>query len=83
MLWNRVYGVPKTWRNLLCRSVWDRHPGGFGSVPGNKILDGDGTAGLFVYIVPFLISTVVGSILPFADYDSGKGGAMKLLKVAG
>ena len=89
VLWNRVYGVPKTWRNLLCRSVWDRHPGGFGSVPGSKILDGDGTGRivcLYRAVFDFYGSRQHSCL--FADYDSGKrrrnetaeGGRIELLK---
>ena len=45
---------------------------------------GSAPAGLFIYVVPFLISTVAGSILAFILVTIlEKGGAMKLLKVAG
>lgn len=40
--------------------------GGLAAYPVAKLLMGVEPAGLFVYIVPFLISTVAGSILAFA-----------------
>ena len=58
--------------------------GALAAYPAAKFLMGMEPAGLFVYIVPFLISTVVGSILAFLLITIlEKGGAMKLLKVAG
>ena len=39
--------------------------GGLAAYPVAKLLMGLEPAGMFVYIVPFLISTVVGSILAF------------------
>lgn len=58
--------------------------GDLAAYPAAKFLMGMEPAGLFVYIVPFLISTVVGSILAFLLITIlEKGGAMKLLKVAG
>ena len=70
---------------LLCRSVWDRHPGGFGSVPGSKILDWGWNRPdcLSISCRSDFYGSRQYSCL-FADYDSGKkGGAMKHLKVAG
>lgn len=40
--------------------------GGIAAYPVAKLLMGAEPAGLFVYVVPFLISTVAGSILAFA-----------------
>lgn len=40
--------------------------GGLAAYPVAKLLMGAEPAGLFVYVVPFLISTVAGSILAFA-----------------
>ena len=40
--------------------------GGIAAYPVAKLLMGLEPVGLFVYIVPFLVSTVVGSILAFA-----------------
>lgn len=40
--------------------------GGMAAYPAAKFLMGTEPAGLFVYVVPFLVSTVVGSILAFA-----------------
>ena len=39
--------------------------GGIAAYPAAKFLMGAQPAGLFVYVVPFLVSTVVGSILAF------------------
>ena len=39
--------------------------GGIAAYPAAKFLMGAEPAGLFVYVVPFLVSTVVGSILAF------------------
>ena len=40
--------------------------GGIAAYPVAKLLMGQKPAGLFIYVVPFLISTVVGSLLAFA-----------------
>lgn len=40
--------------------------GGMAAYPAAKFLMGTEPAGLFIYVVPFLVSTVVGSILAFA-----------------
>lgn len=40
--------------------------GGIAAYPVAKLLMGQKPAGLFIYVVPFLVSTVVGSLLAFA-----------------
>lgn len=58
--------------------------GALAAYPAAKFLMGMEPAGLFVYIVPFLISTVVGSILAFLLITVlEKGGVLKQLKIAG
>ncbi|MCC8140383.1 MAG: energy coupling factor transporter S component ThiW [Lachnospiraceae bacterium] len=57
--------------------------GGLAAWPVAKLLMGAEPAGLFVYIVPFLISTVVGSILAFLLITVlEKGGVIRQLKGA-
>lgn len=55
--------------------------GGLAAYPVAKLLMGAEPAGLFVYVVPFLISTVAGSILAFLLVTVlEKGGVMGQLK---
>lgn len=58
--------------------------GALAAYPVAKLLMGAEPAGLFVYVVPFLISTVAGSILAFALVTVlEKGGVLGQLKGAG
>lgn len=55
--------------------------GGMAAYPVAKLLMGLEPAGLFVYIVPFLVSTVVGSILAFVLITAlEKGGVMNQIR---
>lgn len=57
--------------------------GGIAAYPVAEFLMGAGPAGLFVYVVPFLISTVAGSILAFVLITVlSKGGVLNQLKTA-
>lgn len=57
--------------------------GGLAAYPVAKLLMGAEPAGLFVYVVPFLISTVAGSILAFALVTVlEKGGVLGQMKGA-
>ncbi len=57
--------------------------GGMAAYPVAEFLMGVGPAGLFVYVVPFLISTVAGSILAFVLISVLiKGGIINQLKAA-
>src|SRR5699024_9973321 len=54
--------------------------GGIAAYPVAKFLMGTEPVGLFVYVVPFLISTVAGSILAFALITVlEKGGVLRQL----
>ena len=57
------------WKNLpaacIAETVGTGILGGMAAYPVAKLLMGAEPAGLFVYVVPFLISTVAGSILAF------------------
>ena len=58
--------------------------GALTAYPAAKFLMGMEPAGLFVYVVPFLISTAAGSILAFLLITIlEKSGVMKQLKAAG
>lgn len=58
--------------------------GGLCAYPAAKLLMGMEPAGLFVYVVPFLVSTVAGSILAFILITVlEKGGVMNQLRAAG
>lgn len=58
--------------------------GGLCAYPAAKFLMGMEPAGLFVYVVPFLVSTVAGSILAFILITVlEKGGVMSQLRTAG
>ena len=58
--------------------------GGLCAYPAAKLLMGKEPAGLFVYVVPFLVSTVAGSILAFILITVlEKGGVMNQLRAAG
>lgn len=55
--------------------------GGLAAYPVAEFLMGAGPAGLFVYVIPFLISTVAGSLLAFVLITVlEKGGVMNQLK---
>lgn len=57
--------------------------GGLCAYPVAKLLMGMEPVGLFVYVVPFLISTVAGSILAFVLITVlEKGGALNQLRMA-
>lgn len=57
--------------------------GGIFAYPVAKLLMGIAPAGLFVYVVPFLVSTVVGSILAFGLITVlEKGGVLNQLRTA-
>lgn len=57
--------------------------GGLAAYPVAEFLMGAGPAGLFVYVIPFLISTVTGSILAFLLITVlEKSGVMNQLKAA-
>ncbi len=57
--------------------------GGLCAYPSAKLLMGMEPAGLFVYVVPFLVSTVAGSILAFILITVlEKGGVMSQLRAA-
>lgn len=57
--------------------------GGLWAYPVAKLLMGMEPVGLFVYVVPFLISTVAGSILAFVLITVlEKGGALNQLRMA-
>ena len=57
--------------------------GGLCAYPVAKLLMGMEPVGLFVYVVPFLISTVAGSILAFILITVlEKGGALNQLRMA-
>ena len=57
--------------------------GGLCAYPAAKLLMGMEPAGLFVYVVPFLVSTVAGSILAFILITVlEKGGVMGQLRAA-
>lgn len=57
--------------------------GGLCAYPVAKLLMGMESVGLFVYVVPFLISTVAGSILAFVLITVlEKGGALNQLRMA-
>ena len=53
--------------------------GGIAAYPVAKLMMGMQPEGLFVYVIPFLISTVVGSILAFILINGLKAG--KLLRI--
>ena len=56
---------------------------GTAAYPVAEFLMGAGPAGLFVYVVPFLISTVAGSILAFVLITVlSRGGVLNQLKAA-
>ncbi|HJA42792.1 energy coupling factor transporter S component ThiW [Lachnoclostridium sp. An118] len=58
--------------------------GGLCAYPAAKLLMGMEPAGLFVYVVPFLVSTVAGSILAFILITVlERGGVMSQLRAAG
>ena len=55
--------------------------GGIAAYPVAKLLMGLNPTGLFVYIVPFLVSTVVGSILAYVLISAlEKGGALNQIR---
>ena len=53
--------------------------GGIAAYPVAKLMMGMQPEGMFVYVIPFLISTVVGSILAFILINGLKAG--KLLRI--
>ena len=61
-----VYMVcKKVWLTCCAEAFGTGVLGGLAAYPVAKLLMGLEPAGLFVYIVPFLVSTVVGSILAY------------------
>lgn len=57
--------------------------GGIAAYPVAKLLMGEEPAGLFVYVVPFLVSTVAGSILAYLLITVlDKSGVMQQLRVS-
>ena len=61
--------IYRRWKNLPAACIAETFGtgilGGMAAYPVAKLLMGAEPAGLFVYVVPFLISTVAGSILAF------------------
>lgn len=61
--------IYRRWKNLpaacIAETVGTGILGGMAAYPVAKLLMGAEPAGLFVYVVPFFISTVAGSILAF------------------
>ena len=55
----------KLWLTCIAEAAGTGILGGLAAYPVAKLLMGLNPGGLFVYIVPFLVSTVVGSILAY------------------
>lgn len=55
----------KLWMTCMAETMGTSVLGGLLAYPVAKLLMGANPAGLFVYVVPFLISTAVGSILAY------------------
>lgn len=61
-----VYAATKKlWMTCMAESIGTGVLGGLLAYPVAKLLMGANPAGLFVYMIPFLISTVTGSILAY------------------
>ena len=55
----------KLWLTCIAEASGTGILGGLAAYPVAKLMMGLNPGGLFVYIVPFLVSTVVGSILAY------------------
>ena len=77
-----VYALcKKLWLTCYAEAFGTGVLGGIAAYPVAKLLMGLNPAGLFVYIVPFLVSTVVGSILAYVLISAlEKGGALNQIR---
>ena len=73
----------KLWLTCCAEAFGTGVLGGIAAYPVAKLLMGLNPTGLFVYIVPFLVSTVVGSILAYVLISAlEKGGALNQIPVS-
>ena len=71
----------KLWLTCCAEAFGTGVLGGIAAYPVAKLLMGLNPTGLFVYIVPFLVSTVVGSILAYVLISAlEKGGALNQIR---
>ena len=71
----------KLWLTCIAEASGTGILGGLAAYPVAKLLMGLNPTGLFVYIVPFLVSTVVGSILAYVLISAlEKGGALNQIR---
>ena len=63
VLWTDVQIQQKNHTDMCRRGAWYRHTRRSCSVSSCKICDAHSAGSMFIYIVPFLISTVAGSIV--------------------
>ena len=77
-----VYAMcKKLWLTCCAEAFGTGVLGGIAAYPVAKLLMGLNPTGLFVYIVPFLVSTVVGSILAYVLISAlEKGGALNQIR---
>ena len=71
----------KLWLTCIAEASGTGILGGLASYPVAKLMMGLNPGGLFVYIVPFLVSTVVGSILAYFLVTAlQKGGVISMYR---
>ena len=71
----------KLWLTCIAEASGTGILGGLAAYPVAKLMMGLNPGGLFVYIVPFLVSTVVGSILAYFLVTAlQKGGVISMYR---
>ncbi len=81
LLWTCILHLPQAQPDLSCRGTRHRNSWRHAAYPVAVYIMGITPAGIFVYVVPFLISTIAGSILAFLLITAlNKGGVMAMIK---
>lgn len=65
MLWTYVPFHQEIKSHLCCGSTWNRRSRGLAAYPVARFAMGLAPAGFTVYMIPFFISTLAGSILAY------------------
>lgn len=81
LLWTCILHLPQAQPDLSCEALGTGILGGLAAYPVAVYIMGITPAGIFVYVVPFLISTIAGSILAFLLITAlNKSGVMAMIK---